>query len=175
MKLLLVGLALALFSQNAIARELINEDLPAGWRLPTDEDVSSGWAYYRSEYSSPYSIDADFDGDGAIDAARILFFIGDSNRWGVFVFLSRGGSFNIQQIYTSKGRIPAQSVGLISVDGDLKTACSKGYFSPLDCVGDPGVLRLRNSAIKMLMFEGAASVFVYDKNSDNFIRYWISD
>lgn len=61
----------------------------------------------------------------------------------------------------------------VAQPGDYKTACGKGFWecSPTE----PQRLKLHTSGILYFRFASAASIWYWDKKSDEFRQVWISD
>ena len=152
---------------------------PAGWRFPTDADLSGGWKEFRGTDRVPFHVRADFNGDGRHDDVWILLSTRDK-RWGLFFFeVPRTGSLRVVELDVSdpdKDREvgQAQNMGVeIAPAGDHKTACGKGYWP---CTkGEPMVLHLDRPGINYFQFESANSIFWWDVKSKSFKRTWISD
>jgi hypothetical protein len=85
-------LTMFVFSSSAGAEDL---PVPEGWRLPTEAEASKKWG--PEGLRAYLSIDdADFDGDGNPDKARILV-PEEGTGIGLFVFLAQDGSWECRE------------------------------------------------------------------------------
>jgi hypothetical protein len=57
--------------------------------------------------------------------------------------------------------------------GSFTTAAGKGYWEPTP--EQPATINVEEHAIAFFMFEGAASLFVWDGTTGRFRRIWMSD
>jgi hypothetical protein len=101
--------------------------LPSGWRLPNQDELfeqtpSKGGCSFMQ-------VDADFNGDGLIDQARILI-----NKKGpgigLFAFMAKpDGSYRTKQLANAAGEMGGRVLGIKVVQpGEYLTACGKGYY-----------------------------------------------
>ena len=167
-----IGCAIALigFAAPAYASSFFDE-----WRYPSERDITGDWQDSRQEGREFYTFTADFNGDGERDEAWILIKKDDS-EWGLFVFLStEDGEWRIIELvrYKMTEMIP-QGMGIWPAPpGSYETACGKGYYK---CDrNEPEAIKLKNPAIDFFRFQSANSFFVWDRDSDEFERIWISD
>jgi len=163
MKILLLLGALTYYS-------FAQPSLPVGWRFPDSSDIILGW----KEYSKPYFTSADFNNDGLIDEAWLLF-NKDSKAWGLFVFLkTRSSTYDHIPLDIDSIDCCAQRMGIsVVTPGEYKTACGKGYWDCKD--GETPLIILKYPAIDYFMFESANSFFYWDDTVCKFKRIWISD
>jgi hypothetical protein len=146
---------------------------PAGYRMPTDKDYSGDWQPYRVKAAKPFTIQADFNGDGLSDEAWLLPSTSPTG-WGMFAFLSLPNGQRQAILLDSSVKEPVQRMGITTVaPGKHQTMCGSGYTrcSP----GDTGVLTLKLPAISLFVFESANSVFWWDAQAGRFQRTFISD
>ena len=80
-------LLIIIFFSNLIYAQL---SLPPEWSYPNEKDIILDWKDFKNNYSKPYFASADFNNDGLIDEAWILF-KDSSSIWGLFVFLKEKG------------------------------------------------------------------------------------
>lgn len=145
--------------------------LPAGWRVPTNEEANQPW---RSEDSTGYlAVLADLDGDGSQDEARLLVRRSESE---LALFVLFGGDNPSPAILldgpTDVGKLAQMGVAVVPA-GRYRTACGKGYW---ECKsGEPEELTLLRPAVNYFANEGANSFFFWDSATATFQRVWMSD
>jgi len=146
--------------------------IPDGWCEPDSSITHQEW---RTESENKYlSVSGDFDGDGLTDTARILV-SDDREAYGLLVFMaSREGA---PEVYTLFRDVSVEYLGNMGIEtvgpGRYETACGKGYW---ECgENEPEVLMLSTDAINYFQAESANSFFVWNPNTNNFDRIWISD
>jgi hypothetical protein len=147
------------------------QKFPEAWRTPTAEEIHDDYDWRSADPQRHLAVEADFDGDGQVDTAKLL--INDiKNTMGLFVQLSSSANFIKLDETDEKGWI--QVIGISRADpGYHKTACGKGYF---ECgPGEPEVLHLENPGIDYFKIESANSFFYWDEASNSFKRVWMSD
>jgi len=149
------------------------DDLPAGYRFPAEEDMTDDWRTYKNEISHPYLVEADFDGNGIMDQAWILF-ENKGTHWGLFVFLGRNNEAPITLKLDVARGVLAQHIGIVGLDpGKYETACGKGYW---DCQkGESKILDLKLPGIDFFTYESAHSVFYWNEPTTTFKQIWMSD
>ena len=145
---------------------------PPGWRLPSSAETKAEW---RNEDPSRYLVvQADFNGDGTMDEARLLL-RDPGPGFGLFAFVSqKDGLLKAYALEAVKdtGYIEVMDI-TVAPPGLYKTACGKGYF---DCSeGEPKEILLRHPAINYFK-EGSANAFFYwDEATETFKMVGISD
>jgi hypothetical protein len=172
----LAGMAIALM---ILLSPLLSATRPArsvesagNWRTPAEKELSSE-EDWRSDSSTRYlSAHADFDGDGVGDLAELVV----SDRQDLCAVRIRLSSRPGDAVIVAKER-PKELVGAMGVDvlppGSYATACGKGYF---DCApGEPISVTLRLPGLEYFRWASASSIFVWQRRSLQFERYWLSD
>lgn len=145
--------------------------LPDGWRLPTAAEVSDRWR--RDDRERFLLADADLDGDGRLDQARVLFRTNGS-AFGVFAFLCHEDG-PVPHLVLHNRELPYfKVVGIRSVaPGLYRTACGKGF---IDCyAGEPRELRLAHAAIDYFRNESVTSLFYWSETAQTFKWVAITD
>lgn len=129
---MLLQRALLLLIAGFVSVGIFAQGLPSGWRylVPTDPPIDAERVTLLMVKAQ-----ADFNGDGQTDVARVLMWRADPNRAGVFVFLAQADK-------------PPQVVKLEEYkfsDGEfmLSTVRKGCYRSPerTVCLKNPGLLR----------------------------------
>jgi hypothetical protein len=145
--------------------------VPAGWRLPNAADRTGDWG----GAGASFHIRGDFNGDGIVDEAWILF-RKRSSAWGVFVFLGAvdGTSRSIKLV--EERTAPAQRFVLETIRPSkivFRTACGKEYF---DCAkGEPLTIQFHMPSISFCLRESSCSVFVWQPKAARFQQIRMSD
>ncbi|QJC55797.1 hypothetical protein HC248_01080 [Polaromonas vacuolata] len=168
-KLILIGVVLLFGVQSGFAE---SADLPTGWRLPTNLELSDAWR--NDDLQRFAAVKGDFNGDGFLDQAMIL--VSDrGNRLGLFVFLSQiKKTEKVYKLDEIKDKSFLQVTGLNKVSaGKYKTACGKGYWNCKD--GELSEIKISNDAVSYFKKESASSYFWWNKRSNSFVRTWMSD
>ncbi|MCP4237812.1 MAG: hypothetical protein GY770_30300 [Aestuariibacter sp.] len=160
----------------SIGAQASSEELPNGWRFPTQAEIDivpmRRWSETKFLIAS-----ADFNSDGEIDTARIIK-DEDNIGEGFAVYLSGLDGFEWKIVkfyeYRSQQTAPMLRMGLSIVEpGNYKTACGKGYWDCKD--GEPEELALETNGLSHFLFESASSIWFWDKKSLKFVQVWISD
>ena len=165
----LVLLTLFIFSADAI-------ELPNGWCFPTEKELLS--QPMRNESPNKNAVvDSDFNGDGKTDHAYLLKSTVYSSE-GLLVQLSTPDGYTWKVLDKIAWGKEYSNVDLaMGIDlvkpGDYKTACSKGYWECKE--NEPETLMLKTPGILYFRFESAASIYYWDKKSEEFKQVWISD
>jgi hypothetical protein len=138
--------------------------LPDGWRLPTAAEVSDEWR--RVDPERFLRADADLDGDGRTDQARVLFRT-DGTAFGVFAFLCREQGPVAHLILHNRELPYFKVVGIKPLaPGLYPTACGTGV---IDCyAGEPHELRLTHAAIDYFKNESVISLFYWSDRTQTF-------
>lgn len=146
--------------------------LPDGWRYPSEKDYIYDWKSYANSDSKPFRCKGDYNGDGLIDEAYILFKKQGSGG-GLFVFLSRGDKPALIQNLDMIDE-PVQRRGIETIKpGEYATGCGKGYWP---CAkGEPSKIKSSTDSISFFIFESANSIFYWDVNTKKFKRVWMTD
>ncbi|MCK5541649.1 MAG: hypothetical protein KAI40_03075 [Desulfobacterales bacterium] len=142
-----------------------SEELPNGWRLPTESDLKGNFIREQSEKKF-VEAEADFNGDGIVDRAYILkstLFSGQA----LLVKLSKNKEYvwlELNQINWGD-KYPNVSLAMgISVmePGQYNTACGKGYW---ECAGgDKPSILLKHPGLNYFKWGSADSVFYWDED-----------
>ncbi len=150
-------------------------DVLDNWRYPNEEDYYYDWFDYKNMEEKPFYVEADFNDDGLKDKACFLFSL-DEDKWGLFVFLSKGiNGIDIIKLDENKNiEIPPQRMGINIVPaGIYKTACAKGYH---ECDSNEAfVLDVKSPMLNYFTFESANSYFYWNFETERFNQVWISD
>jgi hypothetical protein len=166
-----VPFVIALVCLPAMAR-----DLPRGWRLPTEKELSAG---DRNGSPSRYArAFADFNGDGVEDEALLLrstTFNGEA----VWVYLSNGATNGSWvKLYEEKWDFPSRDIDTFNgIDVVAPGIISYGGYCDTDSDGDGTrpKLRLRDPSIETFHFERSSAVYFWSRERKNFICVWTSD
>ncbi len=145
----------------------------SGWRAPTQSELVENLGWRKEDPNLYITAEADFDGDGKDDEARLL--INDKeNKMGLFVTLSSRKREGPLLLETIDGKRTIKVMGIeVAKPGTYKTACGKGYWA---CKKDESSeLRLTTPAIDFFTFESASSYFIWDTKTKKFKRIWMSD
>lgn len=145
--------------------------VPPGWRLPSAADRTDEW----QGAGVPFHIRGDFNGDGIVDEAWILFRQG-SNAWAVFVFLGAAdGTPRFIQLAEERS-VPAQQFVLETIRPSkliFRTACGKGF---VECArGEPLTIQFHLPSISFCQRESSCSVYVWQVRAARFQRIRMSD
>ena len=145
---------------------------PSGYRFPTDADIIDDW----KESNAPIQVDADFNGDGQEDHARILL-RQYGPGWGIFVYLGRKDQPpRLLRLSLSKGEALAQRHGIALAppsSTQWKTACGKGYF---ECKpGEPEQVRITLPSIEFCYIGSSCFLFMWNKKAGSFRKIQLSD
>ena len=164
-------LPIILYSQSALAIEP-----PNGWRLPTDKELSGEPLREKSPTKNTKVIN-DLNKDGKADQA-FLFKSTEFSGEGLLVYLSSADGYLWKVLFEIDWGKKYPNVDLImGIDvaepGEYKTACGKGYW---ECKkNEPETLILNAPAIWHFKFESAASIWYWNKDSNEFDQVFISD
>jgi hypothetical protein len=140
----------------------------AGWRPVDSRVVQQEWRatdpdrYLRAQ--------ADFDGDGVVDEARLMI-AGDGKTYALLVYPS---SLQRQVVLEEESAPFLDVMGIsVAIPGTYRTACGKGYWK---CEQDePPEITLTMPGIDYFREASANSFFWWDKKTRSFKRIWISD
>jgi hypothetical protein len=146
--------------------------LPDGWRLPTAVEVSDDW---RGGDPGRFLLaDADLDGDGRPDQARVLFRT-DGTAFGVFAFLCCGEKDAVPHLILHNRELTYfKVVGIRPLGpGRYRTACGRGF---IDCyLGEPHEVQLTHAAIDYFRNESVTSLFYWSDGEQTFKWVAITD
>jgi len=141
-------------------------------RPVTHKDLASDDILWRKKNKNLYlSAEGDYDGDGKTDSAR--FMMNKKNEAAIVAYLSSykssspviiGGFWDLESL-KRQGIQTAEK-------GNYKTVCGKGYGCD---GGEPPVLYLKYDAIDYFVDGVANSFFVWDKKTEKFNGYQMSD
>ena len=169
------ALAMAMLFPHGTA----SRDFPAGWRLPTTEEMAD--PLRRKSPDSFAKATADFNGDGIPDQAFLLKSVASSGE-GLWVRLSNAeADFSWLKLHEIKWDQTYPTVGLaMAVEalppGDYPYIC---FEDGKDCdVGPPGErqkLKLRDPSLMHFKLDSAASLFFWSRRHTKFMRVWLSD
>jgi len=162
----LLAIIFSVYHGAAIAQA----DIPQGWRTPKSQEIVYEGDTWRNENPSKFlEVQADFDGDGKNDDAKLLV-SSNGEKYGLFVFLGSGKTVRLTQEKT----VHLQVMGIdLLQPGAHKTACGKGYW---ECKkGEPETLHLGTPGLLYFKSESAASVYVWSSSAKGFYQVWLSD
>jgi len=158
-----------------------DEDLPAGWRLPSRQDVAENLFIRKKSPSRYLTAVADFNGDGIADTAHLLKttrYVGE----GLWVRLSDGPTFKWVKLLEHRWGQKHPPVGLaMGVDvippgvhsyacfDDTKGECNFGPES------ERPKLKLVDPSLAYFKLDSAASMFFWSRKYNKFLRVWLSD
>ncbi|MEW6288501.1 MAG: hypothetical protein AB1545_01475 [Thermodesulfobacteriota bacterium] len=140
--------------------------MPDGYRRPNEAELASP---NRDEDRYRYEMAVgDFNGDGLVDGA--LLAIDDNNKeLAVFVFVCTAND----QVYRWY-KVASLEYRDIKYTG-VKSLTPQTIYYYQDITGeDKAELNVTNDSFELFQFEGAKSVFYYEKESNQFKRVWIS-
>ena len=146
--------------------------VPDGWRMPAGAEVEDEWRDYNA--SRYLEVKADFDGDGAIDAARI-FVRPDGSELSLFAYMcDRDGNCKEHLLASVKGAKAIRHMGIDRVyRGLYKTACGKVYRECRE--GETPEIEIKKDSIDFFENTGGNSYFYWDEGKKAFNRVWMSD
>ena len=146
--------------------------VPDGWRTPAGAEVEEEWRDYSP--NRYLEVKADFNGDGAIDAARILV-RPDGSEMALFAFIcGKDGSCKEHLLASVKGAKASRRMGIDRVHKGLyKTACGKVYRECKE--NETPEVEIKNDSIDLFDFTGGNSYFYWDEGKKAFERVWMSD
>jgi hypothetical protein len=166
----LTAVAFSLFSTFGCASSL--PPIPDGWRAPTVLETAYDIPIREQDPNRYLFTEADFNGDGKADMARIL--VNDKkNKMALFIFLSNDSTALLLIELEDKSWVSRMGVSKLEV-GEYPTACARGYGRPCK-EGEPSVIILSNPAISFFQLESGSYAFVWEGSSDSFKRIWMSD
>lgn len=150
------------------------QDLPKGWRITTQNELTDN---VRRESPTRYSTaEGDFNGDGVMDSAFLLRRASRANE-GLWVYLSQAdGSFRWVKLQD----YPATS----GSDSGMGIASSKPGVHSYGCFCDANEcnlgkvrpkLQLRDPAIELFKIESAASMYFWSRSQEKFLCVVLSD
>ncbi len=146
--------------------------LPHGWRLPLGQEIEGHW---RDDDPEKYVVvRGDFNGDGAIDVARLLV-RQSGNGAGLYAFISRKHKSPKAYLLDEMKHVAIlRAMGIAkALPGKYKTACGKGYWECEE--GEAPEVLLRHDSINYFKTESANSFYYWDNKTAAFKRIWISD
>lgn len=149
-----------------------NMSFPQGWRVPVSSEINDDWR--KKNIDRYLLVKGDFNGDGAIDEARILV-REDGSGLSLFAFVSQENhTVKAYLLDEMKGSGSIHAMGIKKVSSGLyKTACGKGYWA---CGNDEvPEISIQHDAIDYFKTESANSYFYWDAQTKAFKRIWISD
>ncbi|WP_346836593.1 hypothetical protein [Microbulbifer sp. SAOS-129_SWC] len=177
-------IVLALFF-SALSIPTFALNLPDGWRLPSEKELSGEErdnAHNSYSSGSRFSkAEGDFNSDGVLDFAYILVstkFNGD----GLFIYLSTPYGYkwialeegNLDKAYPDKGYVystPAMGIGALSPTtfrSYVENAWPENNVFPEEA-------DFSSSALDYFKFESAGSLYFWSKSNKKFVRFWYSD
>jgi len=147
---------------NAIER-------PSGWETTYQgQYLKKNVSQFNGEL--PNEVTSDFNGDNITDAARLLI-NPQKNKVALFVWLSKNNKKEVIKLFeTSIKNHIREGISRLPI-GKHKTACGKDYWECDD--GEPPVLTLTYSGIKLYTFESASFAFIWD--GSKFKEFSLSD
>lgn len=174
----LLAMLLCLCTISAVAASGRGADLPSGWRLPTDDELSDP---LRDDSRSRHAeVRADFNGDGVNDLGRMLKSRAGGEALWVRLSQARQGAvwIKLDEIPRPSGR--GRSNLIMAIDtvkpGLIAYAC---FDTAPDCnfSADAQRPKLRLADASLLYFrpESAASLFFWSNKHRRFMRVWLSD
>ncbi len=140
---------------------------PRGWKeaaLATKTNCVGGTTDVRVAQ-------ADFDGDGAEDTARLLQKT-NGTGFGVWVWLAQKPDPALVVSIDETARNPDIVIDVVQ-PGTRSTACGNGYWQ---CApNEPAKLVLRSAAINVLFCERSDQIAYWHPKSKGFRTVWMSD
>ena len=188
MKNLLLVLVMTFFPQTSVGSDkekwrhstdfdiIRNSDIVGEWRYPTKSDVFGDWKYFQKKYPTPWHVEADFNNDGFLDHAWILF-SRDNTKWGLHVFMSSGAdSYKVITLDENLfSFFPPQRMGLsVLQPGRYQSYCAQG-FGPECKDGEAEFIVISNPSIDYITFEAANSYYIWNEKVSKFDRIWMGD
>jgi len=153
--------------------------LAPGYSLPPESDYGPLWAIVESpgwrtrdgsgQTKAEMWTSGDFNGDAVDDFVYILVANSDGAR-ALYAFLSTADGYEATQLTAGFG----EHMGLATdAPGTYATAASRGIGieSPDNALAFEAVYQ----AVHFFQFEGAASSFVWNEETQSFDRFWTSD
>jgi hypothetical protein len=161
-----------------LAQNSFSSDLPAGWRLPREMELADD--LFRRESQSKYiKVEADFNGDGKMDKARLLVStVYDGEGLAVKLSTPEGYTWKILHEYKFKyygeNRLKALEMGIsLAPTGPYKTACGKGYWK---CAADePALVKLVTPGVNYFLPNTDMTLYYWDPQKQGFAQVQLSD
>ncbi len=158
-----------------LSSAMAESELPAGYKaIVFSEKDPVEW---RHEDKSMYlRVEADFNGDGVIDEARILRSEDDA-RIALFCFLKdKDGNFTTFRLKEfDDPKFDYSSGDKEEKAGNIPHGCWKGIWIRDLNKGEPKSIELKNSAVNLFSNEGSSQYFYWDESIKDFKNVWISD
>lgn len=154
----------------------IAADMPDGWKLPSERDLSQ---YFREKSPEKYAlVDADFNGDAKTDYAYILKST-EFDGEGLLVKLSSNEGYvwkTINKINRgSKEKYSRIEMGIrLAEPGEHKTVCAYGYDAGCKA-DDPKSIKLESSGIWYFQYEAYEVLVYWDANDEKFKNVLVAD
>jgi len=140
-------------------------ELPKGWRLPSDAELSDAWRHGEARNAVAKG---DFNGDGAPDVACLAVRT-DGMQQGLLAFVSDSsetGRWHVLDRFELSGSV---FMGLDLVRPGKVEVCA-----PDGCDGPKTSLVIWHDAFRYYRPESAASIYVFASTGE-FERHWESD
>ncbi len=159
-----------------IAPSVFAFEIPTGWRLPTEKELSEESLRNKSPTKNA-KVEGDFNGDEKVDYAYLLKSTTYSGE-GLVIRLSTTSGFSWQVVDEISWGKEYPNVSLVmgielAVPEKYKTLCGKGYY---ECEsGELEELELKLPGIWHYKFESAASIWYWDSSTNKFKQIWLSD
>jgi hypothetical protein len=163
--------AVLIFLAALVSPFALTQELPQGWRRPTQSESSGEW---RKKIPTRFLVvTGDFDGDGKSDNAELL--VNPSRRvFAVFVKFGSTGEWQKVGDETEMKWLGEMGISLVK-PGKYETACGKGYDDSFCAHGEPDYLTVATAAIDLFVEESADSMLYWDKKQKKFRTIQMSD
>jgi hypothetical protein len=168
---LLRRIAVLIFLLTLLSPMTFAQQLPEGWRRPTQSESSGEW---RKKSSTRFLVArGDFDEDGKPDVAELRV-NRSMKQFALFVRLSSAQKW--QLLNKPYSMADFDRFGIANTKpGKYETACGKGYGDYACAHGEPDWLKLTRPAIDFFYTESSDSVFYWDAKLKQFKEVLISD
>jgi hypothetical protein len=181
MKMGAIALAVALvFSSNAaVMAAPAALPLPAGWRLLELSELKNTTNYKDrlGTNGNGLSVEADFNGDGVPDAARILAAkapgASEGKKFAVYLTFSKEKGYVQQELHPAYSLSEIASYGMAVAPPDIyPTLCGQG----LNCEsGDAKAVTLTLPGLHVWLYESASSLYYWNAETHSFTHVSTGD
>jgi len=171
--IILAILALSISTSFAASSNLdMSIKAPKGWRIPTAAELSEPW---RLEDPARYAaVRGDFDGNGLIDDA-VLVVSTTRMAVGLFVRLSklkaRSAWKKLDEVIIGPDSTLGSLAIAVATPGSYQVYCNPAETQLVSCSEEwSGSIVVRHEALDYWRFGSSSWLFIWDKNSNCFVR-----
>lgn len=155
----------------AAATPYAHNQLPKGWRLPSNDETAQSW---RLKSPTRYlSVSGNFTGRGAAEEVIILV---KKDSTGFAPFLVLAAPDGQTRFFQAEGSNPMrylqdEGLGVLS-PGTYATTCGKGYGCR---EGDMESITVSTQAVKFFQRDGPERLIYWNKDKNGPSEVWLSD